>query len=78
MHFPCEMFQSPELTLIVVARQFAVRTFISTKVTTIENFGRCGTTGVYAGYTNNINNGSLMERSSGVRFIGDGQAALKL
>ncbi|KAI0108016.1 GroES-like protein [Daldinia grandis] len=38
----------------------------------VRNFGRCGVTGVYVGYTNHFNIGSLMER--GVRLIGNGQA----
>jgi len=35
-------------------------------------FGRIGITGVYAGYANHVNVGSLMQR--GVRLIGNGQA----
>ncbi|GAA5917216.1 hypothetical protein JCM8208_002639 [Rhodotorula glutinis] len=35
-------------------------------------FGRIGITGVYAGYANHVNVGSLMER--GIRLIGNGQA----
>lgn len=38
----------------------------------VRNFGRCGITGVYVGYTNHFNVGSLMER--GIRLIGNGQA----
>ncbi|KAI1500354.1 GroES-like protein [Biscogniauxia marginata] len=38
----------------------------------VRNFGRCGVTGVYVGYTNHFNVGSLMER--GIRLIGNGQA----
>ncbi|KAI0376877.1 GroES-like protein [Hypomontagnella monticulosa] len=38
----------------------------------VRNFGRCGITGVYVGYTNHFNIGSLMER--GIRLIGNGQA----
>ncbi|KAI8952610.1 GroES-like protein [Xylaria longipes] len=38
----------------------------------VRSFGRCGITGVYVGYTNHFNIGSLMER--GVRLIGNGQA----
>ncbi|RGP72150.1 s- hydroxymethylglutathione dehydrogenase alcohol dehydrogenase [Fusarium longipes] len=38
----------------------------------VRNYGRCGVTGVYVGYTNHFNIGSLMER--GVRLIGNGQA----
>ncbi|GAA5992003.1 hypothetical protein JCM10908_000691 [Rhodotorula pacifica] len=36
------------------------------------NFGKIGITGVYAGYTNHFNIGSIMQR--GIRFIGNGQA----
>jgi len=35
-------------------------------------WGRCGVTGVYSGYTNHFNIGSMMER--GVTLIGNGQA----
>ncbi|GJC85338.1 S-(hydroxymethyl)glutathione dehydrogenase [Colletotrichum liriopes] len=42
----------------------------------VRNFGRCGITGVYVGYTNHFNIGSLMER--GVRLIGNGQAPVHL
>ncbi|RSL68992.1 hypothetical protein CEP54_002519 [Fusarium duplospermum] len=38
----------------------------------VRNYGRCGVTGVYVGYTNHFNIGSLMER--GIRLIGNGQA----
>lgn len=38
----------------------------------VRNYGRCGVTGVYVGYTNHFNVGSLMER--GIRLIGNGQA----
>ncbi|CAM1501188.1 Fc.00g103500.m01.CDS01 [Cosmosporella sp. VM-42] len=38
----------------------------------VRSFGRCGVTGVYVGYTNHFNVGSLMQR--GVRLIGNGQA----
>jgi len=38
----------------------------------VRNYGRCGVTGVYVGYTNHFNIGSLMQR--GVRLIGNGQA----
>ncbi|KAI2618326.1 GroES-like protein [Hypomontagnella submonticulosa] len=38
----------------------------------VRNFGRCGVTGVYVGYTNHFNIGALMER--GIRLIGNGQA----
>ncbi|UQC75791.1 alcohol dehydrogenase GroES-like domain-containing protein [Colletotrichum lupini] len=42
----------------------------------VRNFGRAGITGVYVGYTNHFNIGSLMER--GVRLIGNGQAPVHL
>ncbi|MCJ1283376.1 hypothetical protein MMC26_002704 [Xylographa opegraphella] len=45
-------------------------------ITSVKNFGRCGITGVYVGYTNHFNIGSLMER--GIRFIGNGQAPVHL
>lgn len=41
-----------------------------------RNFGRVGITGVYVGYTNHFNIGSLMER--GIRLIGNGQAPVHL
>ncbi|KAK3317055.1 chaperonin 10-like protein [Apodospora peruviana] len=38
----------------------------------VRNYGRAGITGVYVGYTNHLNIGSLMQR--GIRLIGNGQA----
>ncbi|KAK5654746.1 hypothetical protein OQA88_7071 [Cercophora sp. LCS_1] len=38
----------------------------------VRNYGRVGLTGVYVGYTNHFNIGSLMQR--GIRLIGNGQA----
>ncbi|KAK4654014.1 hypothetical protein QC762_400380 [Podospora pseudocomata] len=38
----------------------------------VRNYGRAGVTGVYVGYTNHFNIGSLMQR--GIRLIGNGQA----
>jgi threonine dehydrogenase-like Zn-dependent dehydrogenase len=38
----------------------------------VRNYGRCGVTGVYVGYTNHFAAGSLMQR--GIRLIGNGQA----
>jgi len=38
----------------------------------VRNYGRVGVTGVYVGYTNHLNVGSLMQR--GIRLIGNGQA----
>jgi len=49
---------------------------INEMITSVRNFGRCGVTGVYAGYTNHFNIGSLMER--GIRLIGNGQAPVHL
>ncbi|KAM0279207.1 hypothetical protein ACHAQH_004752 [Verticillium albo-atrum] len=45
---------------------------INEMIESVRNYGRCGVTGVYVGYTNHFNIGSLMER--GVRLIGNGQA----
>ena len=41
-------------------------------IESVKNYGRVGITGVYVGYTNHFNIGSVMER--GIRFIGNGQA----
>lgn len=41
-------------------------------IESVKNYGRVGITGVYVGYTNQFNIGSVMER--GIRFIGNGQA----
>ncbi|KAK4096963.1 GroES-like protein [Parathielavia hyrcaniae] len=38
----------------------------------VRNYGRAGVTGVYVGYTNHFNIGSVMQR--GIRLIGNGQA----
>ncbi|KAG0653094.1 Glutathione-dependent formaldehyde dehydrogenase [Hyphodiscus hymeniophilus] len=45
---------------------------INEMITSVRNYGRCGITGVYVGFTNHFNIGSLMER--GIRLIGNGQA----
>ncbi|KAJ9646468.1 hypothetical protein H2201_001426 [Coniosporium apollinis] len=45
---------------------------VNEMITSVRNFGRCGITGVYAGFTNHFNIGALMER--GIRLIGNGQA----
>jgi len=45
-------------------------------ITSVKNYGRVGITGVYVGFTNHFNIGSLMQR--GVRFIGNGQAPVHL
>ena len=49
---------------------------INEMITSVKNFGRCGITGVYVGFTNHFNIGSLMER--GIRLIGNGQAPVQL
>ncbi|PVH82146.1 GroES-like protein [Cadophora sp. DSE1049] len=49
---------------------------INEMITSVRNYGRCGITGVYVGYTNHFNIGSLMER--GIRLIGNGQAPVHL
>ncbi|KAK4244309.1 chaperonin 10-like protein [Corynascus novoguineensis] len=41
-------------------------------IESVRNYGRAGVTGVYVGYTNHFNVGSLMQR--GIRLIGNGQA----
>lgn len=45
---------------------------INEMITSTRAWGRCGLTGVYAGFTNHLNVGSLMQR--GVALIGRGQA----
>ncbi|KAH7355086.1 chaperonin 10-like protein [Rhexocercosporidium sp. MPI-PUGE-AT-0058] len=49
---------------------------VNEMITSVRNYGRCGITGVYVGYTNHFNIGSLMER--GIRLIGNGQAPVHL
>lgn len=49
---------------------------VNEMITSTRNFGSCGITGVYVGYTNHFNIGSLMER--GIRLIGNGQAPVHL
>ena len=49
---------------------------INEMITSCKAFGRCGVTGVYVGFTNHFNIGSLMER--GIRLIGNGQAPVHL
>ncbi|MCJ1465824.1 hypothetical protein MMC07_004443 [Pseudocyphellaria aurata] len=49
---------------------------VNEMITSVKSFGRCGVTGVYAGFTNHFNIGSLMER--GIRLIGNGQAPVHL
>jgi len=45
-------------------------------ITSVKSFGSVGITGVYVGFTNHFNIGSLMER--GVRLIGNGQAPVHM
>jgi threonine dehydrogenase-like Zn-dependent dehydrogenase len=49
---------------------------VNEMLTSVRGFGRCGISGVYAGYTNHFNIGALMER--GVRLIGNGQAPVQM
>jgi len=49
---------------------------VNEMIESVKSFGRCGITGVYVGYCNHFNIGSLMER--GVRLIGNGQAPVHL
>ncbi|KAJ5620100.1 hypothetical protein N7510_004084 [Penicillium lagena] len=44
-------------------------------ITSVRGFGRCGVTGVYAGYCNHFNIGSLME--TGIHLAGNGQAPVQ-
>ncbi|KAL6238230.1 hypothetical protein BDW75DRAFT_237535 [Aspergillus navahoensis] len=48
---------------------------VNEMITAVRPFGRVGLTGVYAGYTNHFNIGSLMQ--TGVRLIGNGQAPVQ-
>jgi len=49
---------------------------VNEMITSVRNYGRCGITGVYVGFTNHFNIGALMER--GIRLIGNGQAPVQL
>ena len=49
---------------------------VNEMITSVKNYGRCGITGVYVGFTNHFNIGSLMER--GIRLIGNGQAPVHM
>jgi threonine dehydrogenase-like Zn-dependent dehydrogenase len=48
---------------------------VNEMITSVRGFGRCGITGVYAGYCNHFNIGSLME--TGIRLFGNGQAPVQ-
>lgn len=45
-------------------------------ILSVKPFGKCGITGIYAGFTNHFNIGAIMEK--GVRFIGNGQAPVHM
>ncbi|ORY12402.1 chaperonin 10-like protein [Clohesyomyces aquaticus] len=49
---------------------------VNEMITSTRNMGSCGITGVYVGFTNHFNIGSLMER--GIRLIGNGQAPVHM
>jgi len=49
---------------------------INEMIASVKNFGKCGITGVYVGFTNHFAIGSLMER--GIRLIGNGQAPVHM
>jgi len=49
---------------------------VNEMITSVRNYGRCGITGAYVGFTNHFNIGSLMER--GIRLIGNGQAPVHM
>jgi len=49
---------------------------VNEMITSVRNFGRCGITGVYVGFTNHFNIGALMER--GIKLFGNGQAPVHL
>ncbi|KAI9150382.1 S-(hydroxymethyl)glutathione dehydrogenase [Paramyrothecium foliicola] len=57
---------------IAVGAETDTSEIVNEMIEGVRNFGRCGITGVYVGYTNHFNIGSLMER--GIRLIGNGQA----
>ncbi|TQN69912.1 S-(hydroxymethyl)glutathione dehydrogenase, partial [Colletotrichum shisoi] len=61
---------------IAVGAETDTSEMVNEMIEGVRNFGRCGVTGVYVGYTNHFNIGSLMER--GVRLIGNGQAPVHL
>lgn len=61
---------------LLVGAETDTSEIINEMIESVRNFGRCGVTGVYVGYTNHFNIGSLMER--GIRLIGNGQAPVHL
>ncbi|EGC47087.1 alcohol dehydrogenase [Histoplasma capsulatum var. duboisii H88] len=60
---------------IILGAETDTSEILNEMVTSVRNFGRCGITGIYVGYTNHFNIGSLMQR--GVRLIGNGQAPIQ-
>ncbi|KAF2219462.1 chaperonin 10-like protein [Elsinoe ampelina] len=61
---------------IAVGLETDTSEILNEMIESCRNFGRVGITGVYVGYTNHFNIGSVMER--GIRFIGNGQAPVHL
>ncbi|CAI4213271.1 unnamed protein product, partial [Parascedosporium putredinis] len=57
---------------IAVGAEMDTSEIVNEMIEGVRNYGRCGVTGVYVGYTNHFNIGSLMQR--GIRLIGNGQA----
>ncbi|KAH8127487.1 hypothetical protein FP744_10003338 [Trichoderma asperellum] len=47
---------------------------VNEMIESVRGFGSCGVTGIYTGYCNGFNIGSLME--TGIRLIGNGQAPI--
>jgi len=60
---------------MVVGAETDTSEIVNEMIEGVRNYGRCGITGVYVGYTNHFNIGSLMER--GIRLIGNGQAPVQ-
>lgn len=57
---------------IAVGLETDTSELVNEMITSTRAWGRCGLTGVYSGFTNHFNIGSLMER--GIALIGCGQA----
>jgi len=60
---------------IAVGLQTDTCEIINEMILAVRKFGRIGVTGVYAGFTNHFNIGSVMEKA--VRLIGNGQAPVQ-
>jgi len=71
--YPKSWFHAIELA---VGLETDTSEIINECIESVKNFGRVGVTGVYVGYTNHFNIGSLMER--GIRLIGNGQAPVHM